>query len=104
MSKDLESGDKKPLLQDDGGSKKQEHHTDIKDAAFWLFMLFLASVTMTVGNKVRDFFSHLFPLSFVLLDQSEDIIQDRTRCWLNCAHVAPLTKRSLIPFTYAWTD
>lgn len=24
---------------------------DMKDAAFWLFMLFLASVTMTVGNK-----------------------------------------------------
>ncbi|CAB9523308.1 Solute carrier family 35 (UDP-glucuronic acid UDP-N-acetylgalactosamine dual transporter), member D1 [Seminavis robusta] len=24
---------------------------DVKDAAFWLFMLFLASVTMTVGNK-----------------------------------------------------
>ena len=27
-----------------------EHH-DWKEAAFWLFMLFLASVTMTVGNK-----------------------------------------------------
>lgn len=24
----------------------------LTDAAFWLFMLFLASVTMTVGNKV----------------------------------------------------
>ena len=29
---------------------KPEHH-DWKEAAFWLFMLFLASVTMTVGNK-----------------------------------------------------
>jgi len=28
-----------------------DHHFDVKEAAFWLFMLFLASVTMTVGNK-----------------------------------------------------
>jgi drug/metabolite transporter (DMT)-like permease len=28
-----------------------EKAADLKDAAFWLFMLFLASVTMTVGNK-----------------------------------------------------
>ena len=76
---DLESGaDKVPLLQkgepesarhqhkqddnedrdnyDDSGKDAMSSipHTDIKEAAFWLFMLFLASVTMTVGNKVRN--------------------------------------------------
>jgi hypothetical protein len=54
---DVEAGDQKsPLLEDKNDSVKEAvaavPHTDVKDAAFWLFMLFLASVTMTVGNKV----------------------------------------------------
>ena len=52
----MESGDKKPLLQEEDNSKPKDltqQQSDVKDAAFWLFMLFLASVTMTVGNKVR---------------------------------------------------
>lgn len=36
---------------DAGGPPKDSPQHDWKDAAFWLFMLFLASVTMTVGNK-----------------------------------------------------
>lgn len=28
-----------------------DHEKDVSEAAFWLFMLFIASVTMTVGNK-----------------------------------------------------
>jgi len=32
-------------------SQERETRHDWKEAAFWLFMLFLASVTMTVGNK-----------------------------------------------------
>ena len=91
MSKDLESGDKKPLLQDDGGSKKQEHQTDIKDAAFWLFMLFLASVTMTVGNKVRFCFDICCSCSqSLLLGRLEDIIHTWSRCMLLFVHVDPL--------------
>jgi len=39
--------DKKPAAVATAGS----HEADMKDAAFWLFMLFIASVTMTVGNK-----------------------------------------------------
>ena len=46
---DEESGTA-PLLD---SPKKQTTTSpnDLKDAAFWLFMLFIASVTMTVGNK-----------------------------------------------------
>jgi len=44
---DEESG---PLL-DEKKKPTSSHAADVKDAAFWLFMLFLASVTMTVGNK-----------------------------------------------------
>lgn len=69
---DLESGDKAPLLSSDDEDNDSNNmkdsdrpsdkvreavsavpHSDVKDAAFWLFMLFIASVTMTVGNKVR---------------------------------------------------
>ena len=56
-----EGGDKAPLLsssnssddKDDDNSKHHASHKDMKDSAFWLFMLFIDSVTMTVGNKVR---------------------------------------------------
>ena len=58
---DVELGsqeDKAPLIEDGKEPAKpppaeKEQAADMKDAAFWLFMLFLASVTMTVGNKVR---------------------------------------------------
>ena len=67
---DLESADKTPLLssdedettrmmidEDEPSDNVKEAvsavpHTDLKEAGFWLFMLFIASVTMTVGNKV----------------------------------------------------
>jgi drug/metabolite transporter (DMT)-like permease len=39
-----------PLLEDEK-KPASSHAADVKDAAFWLFMLFIASVTMTVGNK-----------------------------------------------------
>lgn len=32
-------------------AEKQDHAKNVTEIAFWLFMLFLASVTMTVGNK-----------------------------------------------------
>jgi hypothetical protein len=58
MKDDVEAGVNEPLLVE----KKEEKipddppypapPSDLKEAAFWLFMLFLASVTMTVGNKV----------------------------------------------------
>ena len=45
-----------PLMADTSSTKhaptkKEQRDADHKEAAFWLFMLFLASVTMTVGNK-----------------------------------------------------
>jgi drug/metabolite transporter (DMT)-like permease len=40
-----------PLLESSALPKKATATNDFKDAAFWLFMLFVASVTMTVGNK-----------------------------------------------------
>lgn len=50
QSGDEEEG--KALLKNaPSGDSKKDHHFDVKEAAFWLFMLFLASVTMTVGNK-----------------------------------------------------
>lgn len=50
---DLESGEEQAALLKDTGkpSASSSHEHDIKEAAFWLFMLFIASVTMTVGNK-----------------------------------------------------
>ena len=63
---DLEIAEKTPLMTDeqpkepkevssprqkDAASASSPH--DMKEAAFWLTMLFVASVTMTVGNKVR---------------------------------------------------
>jgi drug/metabolite transporter (DMT)-like permease len=51
--------DKAPLMVESGKAATMneaqnltlQKAADVKDAAFWLFMLFLASVTMTVGNK-----------------------------------------------------
>ena len=37
--------------EDDMDEKQTSHAAHIRDAAFWLTMLFIASVTMTVGNK-----------------------------------------------------
>jgi drug/metabolite transporter (DMT)-like permease len=64
MSKDEEEGaEMAPLTADPDGKSGEDRasspskppptsdHHDWKEAAFWLFMLFLASVTMTVGNK-----------------------------------------------------
>ncbi|CAB9517274.1 Solute carrier family 35 [Seminavis robusta] len=57
MNKDEEKGiEISPLVSKDSKpsavlDKLSGEKQDIKDAAFWLFMLFLASVTMTVGNK-----------------------------------------------------
>eukprot|EP00523_Entomoneis_sp_CCMP467_P008221 CAMPEP_0168721240 /NCGR_PEP_ID=MMETSP0724-20121128/1981_1 /TAXON_ID=265536 /ORGANISM="Amphiprora sp., Strain CCMP467" /LENGTH=336 /DNA_ID=CAMNT_0008767877 /DNA_START=69 /DNA_END=1079 /DNA_ORIENTATION=+ len=54
---DVEKADeqKVPLMEvkptDKEVSDAKAKEADMKDAAFWLFMLFLASVTMTVGNK-----------------------------------------------------
>ena len=58
------NGDKEaemaPFVKDENGTNKSEVDSgapppepqhDWKEAAFWLFMLFVASVTMTVGNK-----------------------------------------------------
>lgn len=57
---DEETGaDKVPLLAKapskelESPQKEQMPRQDMKEAGFWLFMLFIASVTMTVGNKVR---------------------------------------------------
>ncbi len=59
MKSDVESGDKDPLLAGDDKEITPDKEVpysipkaDMKEAAFWLFMLFIASVTMTVGNKV----------------------------------------------------
>ena len=57
---DAKEAEMAPLKDDDANGKasvasgeapKNSPHHDWKDAAFWLFMLFVASVTMTVGNK-----------------------------------------------------
>lgn len=58
MKGDVEAGEKVDLLNKSKEAPLPQKETaqqkaDVKDAAFWLFMLFLASVTMTVGNKVR---------------------------------------------------
>lgn len=49
LMKDTPASPQNEPPKDAATSAKQ----DVTDAAFWLFMLFLASVTMTVGNKVR---------------------------------------------------
>eukprot|EP00934_Nitzschia_sp_Nitz4_P009267 Nitzschia sp. Nitz4//scaffold32_size149145//114207//115343//NITZ4_002896-RA/size149145-augustus-gene-0.62-mRNA-1//-1//CDS//3329548120//9257//frame0 len=53
--KDEETGDAKskaPLLESGKDAPMEDTpHVDMKDAVFWLTMLFIASVTMTVGNK-----------------------------------------------------
>ena len=68
MKDDVESGDKEALLTPkekeatglvDGGVHSTSPKTDMKEAAFWLFMLFIASVLMTVGNKVCCCCCHL---------------------------------------------
>jgi hypothetical protein len=68
MKDDVESGDKEALLTPkekeatglgDGGIHSTSPKTDMKEAAFWLFMLFIASVLMTVGNKVCCCYCHL---------------------------------------------
>lgn len=89
---DIEAADKSPLMTDDtlanvknesreilppkeketGGTSASPH--DMKEAAFWLTMLFLASVTMTVGNKVRS--SH-----------HGHYIDTRATSWKVCGHV-----------------
>lgn len=60
-SSDLEHGDSKqeettPFVTTDKADNKnetsvQQQQSHTQEAAFWLFMLFVASVTMTVGNK-----------------------------------------------------
>jgi len=69
MKDDVESGDNEPLLAPkgkeapavpgEGGPPYSPPKADMKEAAFWLFMLFIASVVMTVGNKVCYCFCHL---------------------------------------------
>jgi solute carrier family 35 len=50
LAGDEEAGvEKLPLM--DSQAKKDQREADYKEASFWLFMLFIASVTMTVGNK-----------------------------------------------------
>jgi len=51
---------KEPLLiveepdKEEAAKKGGMPMSELKDASFWLFMLFIASVLMTVGNKVRN--------------------------------------------------
>ena len=69
MKDDVESGDTEALLaakgkeaptgSGEGAIPYASPKTDMKEAAFWLFMLFIASVVMTVGNKVCYCYCHL---------------------------------------------
>ena len=46
------TGSKAPTVPDEGGIMQTAPKADMKEAAFWLSMLFIASIVMTVGNKV----------------------------------------------------
>ena len=60
------SPQKEPLLNTPPPKDNDTSPGDMKDAAFWLFMLFLASVTMTVGNKVSGSFIVALVLYFLI--------------------------------------